>query len=192
MILPDNNTVNDTVNISMPNIAIPSTTLTPSVDVGGLIVGGVNLLWLPYVLLTLILLGLLVASFAHFHYKYRDRYIKRLRMARHESVIINNDSEDFGCHNGPYPSVPTDDLLSLASSEVAVTGSTTVNERPPSQGKRMRMLYGNKVDVDTVIGNSMFEHSDITTPRVSALDSVTSLRDEMDEDDYINESEYMT
>ena len=34
-------------------------------------------LWLPYVILTVILVMLLIASFLNFHFKYKDRYLKR-------------------------------------------------------------------------------------------------------------------
>ena len=43
-------------------------------------------LWLPYVLLTLVILLMLIASFINFHLKYKDRYVRRSELARGGSV----------------------------------------------------------------------------------------------------------
>lgn len=99
----------------------------------------VNYLWLPYVILTLILLSLLVASFIHFHVKYRDRYVKRSVLAKAvrlgpDCTAIQEDSSDSN-------NVHRDSILDSGSD------FPDTLQRVPSGAKprRLKMFYGNKV-----------------------------------------------
>ena len=84
-------------------------------------------LWLPYVVLTVVFIAMLVASFINFHCKYKDRYILRTTMARGSSGVN---------HNG--------DLTTIVSDN--------------TKTRRLKMLYGNKVDVSSIIVNSMLDN----------------------------------
>ena len=85
-------------------------------------------LWLPYVILTVILIAMLVASFINFHFKYKDRYVKRTVMARGSSAVNQN---------GDLTSVVTDS----------------------AKTRRLKMFYGNKVDVSSIIVKSMLDNA---------------------------------
>ena len=85
-------------------------------------------LWLPYVILTVILIAMLVASFINFHFKYKDRYVKRTVMARGSSAVNQN---------GDLTSVVTDN----------------------AKTRRLKMFYGNKVDVSSIIVKSMLDNA---------------------------------
>ena len=85
-------------------------------------------LWLPYVILTVILIAMLVASFINFHFKYKDRYVKRTVMARGSSAVNQN---------GDLTSVVTDNVKT----------------------RRLKMFYGNKVDVSSIIVKSMLDNA---------------------------------
>ena len=85
-------------------------------------------LWLPYVSLTVILIGMLVASFINFHFKYKDRYVKRTVVAR-GSTALNQ--------NGDLTTVVTDN----------------------AKTRRLKMFYGNKVDVSSIIVKSMLDNA---------------------------------
>ena len=86
-------------------------------------------------------------------------------------------------HVGPC----LDDSTSVKS---VVEGNSNGNATKKGGGARLKMLYGNKVDVERVIGTSMWESTD--RPDMSATidrsDSVTNLNDVQQDDDYINES----
>ena len=58
-------------------------------------------LWLPYVLLTLVILLMLIASFINFHLKYKDRYVRRSELARGSSVSKDTASLDMERNGGP-------------------------------------------------------------------------------------------
>ena len=85
-------------------------------------------LWLPYVILTVILIAMLVASFINFHFKYKGRYVKRTVMARGSSAVNQN---------GDLTSVVTDN----------------------AKTRRLKMFYGNKVDVSSIIVKSMLDNA---------------------------------
>ena len=85
-------------------------------------------LWLPYVILTVILIAMLVASFINFHFKYKDRYVKRTVMARGSSAVNQNG-----------------DLTSVVSDN--------------AKTRRLKMFYGNKVDVSSIIVKSMLDNA---------------------------------
>ena len=85
-------------------------------------------LWLLYVILTVILIAMLVASFINFHFKYKDRYVKRTVMARGSSAVNQN---------GDLTSVVTDS----------------------AKTRRLKMFYGNKVDVSSIIVKSMLDNA---------------------------------
>ena len=50
---------------------------------------GVALLWLPYVLMTVVILALLCVSFVRFHMQNKERYIRREVIARQESGSLS-------------------------------------------------------------------------------------------------------
>ena len=84
-------------------------------------------LWLPYVILTFVLIAMLVASFINFHFKYKDRYVKRTATARGTNSTNQNG-----------------DLTSIVTE--------------PAKTRRLKMFYGNKVDVSSIIVNSMLDN----------------------------------
>ena len=55
-------------------------------------------IWLPHVLLSVVMIGLLAVSFINFHRKYKDRYVKRGQMARHESLANIHDGNGVSPH----------------------------------------------------------------------------------------------
>ena len=85
-------------------------------------------LWLPYVILTFILIAMLVASFVNFHFKYKDRYVKRTAVARGSNSVNQN-------------------------------GDLTAIITQPAKTRRLKMFYGNKVDVSSIIVNSMLDNA---------------------------------
>ena len=200
LIIPDNGTANSTD--STFQFGLVNTTsgagLAAEVDVGP-----ANLLWVPYVVLTLILLGLLVASFIHFHYKYRDRYIKRSQIARNgsdvdlpaDTVEVNIVESIYNGHYTNYALARSGTLMSLSSAGQLASYHVRPN-RPPNRTRstRLKMLYGNKVDVDRVIEKSMWERSASREHDVTAFggrrDSTSTALSDRDELDYLNESKF--
>ena len=104
--------------------------------------GGVRLLWLPYLALTVLLVSLLAASFIRFHLKNRHVYRKRGELAHQMSLmeLVQSDWSAPGAEGSPggdgTPSGP------LTSGAVA--------GKKARKGHRMRMP-GSKVDVRQVL-----------------------------------------
>ena len=91
-------------------------------------------LWLPYVLLTLVLIAMLAASFVNFHFKYQERYVKRTATARGKGSGANGPRSQNG-------------------------GLASVVGEPPPKTRRLKMFYGNKVDVSSIVMNSMLDNA---------------------------------
>ena len=129
--------------------------------------GGIRLLWLPYLLLTVFLISLLLASFIHFHIKYRDRYVQRhiLRKEITRSALL----EDIEAATAATASVAAGatmfNHLPLSATrllsqqpETSNINYTDVHLEPTKlrkQKTRLKMLYDNKVDVISIVENSL-------------------------------------
>ena len=124
---------------------------------------GASLLWLPYVALTLFLISLLLASFIHFHIKYRDRYVQRdklrkeiARPAEPDDIEAAAAAATAAAGAAMFNHLPLSATRLLAN-RAGLSGSNNMPEESalPRQKTRLKMLYDNKVDVSSIVENSL-------------------------------------
>ena len=161
--------------LTTANVTSPGQDLVSTEAVEGTAV--TSLLWLPYLVLTLVLLSLLVASFIHFHYKYRDRYAKRsvlARATRHPASDLEMAPSQLRGSVAPHRA-----SIFLPNSVNDISAATmTLNQNGDANPKtrRLKMFYGNKVDVSSIVVNSMYEKRPSVDLLASRSASRASLR----------------
>ncbi len=147
------------INVTSPTVEVITTS-------SGL---AVKLLWLPYVVLTIVLLSLLVASFVHFHWKYRDRYAKRVVLAKIERSDVESQISGMegslvislkGEGTSPYPE--ENHSGGVGHSETLSAPHTQSGAGMVNKTRRLKMFYGNKVDVGLIVKRSVMEKRDST------------------------------
>ena len=125
-----------------------------------------SLLWLPYVLLTAFLIGLLLASFIHFHWKYRERYMQRDKLAKEQRIV---DIDDIEAAPSIHSKIEGQNILPLSATRLLVqraaedrraSFSETV-PRTQRQKGRLKMLYDNKVNVSSIVENSLLQRPEV-------------------------------
>ena len=109
-------------------------------------------LWLPYLILTLVLLALLVASFIHFHCKYRERYQRRANLRQSYGAELEN-----GLVALPRASMEAPAMLNASRFIPRTPPLSHINGTHKGRVRRLKMFYGNKVDVSSVVANSLQE-----------------------------------
>ena len=119
---------------------------------------GIPLLWLPYILLTIFLMALLIASFIHFHYKYRDRYARRDELAK--ELHRTGDPHAVKCTTNMHMESGTsfnNRPISLSAMHLMHAHDRQKTSHKQRTKPRLGMLYDNTVDVSSVVENSLLD-----------------------------------